>query len=106
MKLLLKVPIINDKKFVDYDGKEKGFFPDDYVTIIGSGTLGNTWYGVTPEERTLMGDPKVDVSVLDSGVAIAVQTIYGPPVQHSTTASQIVLPSYEGMDSVFVMKVK
>lgn len=100
------IPIINDKKFVDYDGKEKGFFPDDYVTIIGSGTLGNTWYGVTPEERTLMGDPKVDVSVLDSGVAIAVQTTYGPPVQHSTTASQIVLPSYEGMDSVFVMKVK
>lgn len=98
-------PIINDKKFVDYDGKEKGFFPDDYVSIIGAGTLGNTWYGVTPEERTLMGDPKVDVSILDSGVAIAVQTIYGPPVQHSTTASQIVLPSYEGMDSVYLMKV-
>ena len=90
----------------DYDGSEKKFFPDDYVTIIGSGTLGNTWYGVTPEERTLLGDPKVDVSVLDSGIAIAVQTIYGPPVQYSTTASQIVLPSYEGMDSVFVIKVK
>ena len=58
-----------------------------------------------PEERTLLGDPKVDVSVLDSGVAVAVQTIYGPPVQYSTTASQIVLPSYEGMDSVYVLKV-
>lgn len=100
------IPIINDKKYKDYDGSEKKFFPDDYVTIIGSGTLGNTWYGVTPEERTLLGDPKVDVSVLDSGIAIAVQTIYGPPVQYSTTASQIVLPSYEGMDSVFVIKVK
>ena len=98
-------PIINDKKFTDYDGKQKGFFPDDYVSVIGAGTLGNTWYGVTPEERTLLGDPKVDVSILDSGVAVAVQTIYGPPVQYSTTASQIVLPSYEGMDSVYVIKV-
>lgn len=98
-------PIINDKKFTDYDGKQKGFFPDDYVSVIGAGTLGNTWYGVTPEERTLLGDPKVDASILDSGVAIAVQTIYGPPVQYSTTASQIVLPSYEGMDSVYVIKV-
>lgn len=100
------IPIINDKKYKDYDGAEKKFFPDDYVTIIGSGILGNTWYGVTPEERTLLGDSKVDVSVLDSGIAIAVQTTYGPPVQYSTTASQIVLPSYEGMDSVFVIKVK
>lgn len=99
------IPIINDGKFKDYDGSDKGFFPDDYVSIVGSGVLGSTWYGMTPEERTLMGDPKVDVTVLDNGVAVAVQTIYGPPVQYSTTASQIVLPSYEGMDSVYVIKV-
>ncbi len=98
-------PIINDNKFKDYDGTDKKFYPDDYITIIGSDILGNTWYGVTPEERTLLGDSKVDVSVLDSGVAIAVQTIYGPPVQYTTTASQIVLPSFEGMDSIYVIKV-
>ena len=68
-------PIINDKKFADYDGNQKAFFPDNYVSVIGAGTLGNTWYGVTPEERTLLGDPKVDVSILDSGVAVAVATI-------------------------------
>ena len=94
-----------DKMFKDYDGTEKKFYPDNYVTIIGSNQLGNTWYGTTPEERTLLGDPKVDVSVLDRGVAIAVKTDYGPPVQVSTTASQIVLPSFEGMDSIYVIKV-
>ena len=99
-------PLINDKKYKDYDGTDKKFYLDDYVSIIGSDILGNTWYGVTPEERTLLGDNKVDVSVLDSGIAIAVQTIYGPPVMHTTTASQIVLPSYENMDSVYVIKVK
>ena len=98
-------PIINNDKFTDYDGTQKGFFPDNYVSVIGSGILGNTWYGVTPEERTLLGDPKVNVSILESGVAVAVQTVYGPPAQYSTTASQIVLPSYEGMDSVYLIKV-
>jgi len=99
------IVLIYNKQYKDYDGTSKKYYPDNYVTIVGANTLGNTWNGVTPEERTLIGDPKVDVSVLDDGTAIAVQTIYGPPVQYSTTASRIALPSFEGMDSVFVMKV-
>lgn len=99
-------PILYDKMYTDYDGKEKKFYPDGYATIIGAGQLGNTWYGVTPEERTLLGDSNVDVSIVDTGVAVAVKTDYGPPVQYSTTASQIVLPSFEGMDSTYVLKVK
>lgn len=99
-------PLIYDKKYKDYSGTQQKFYPDDYVSIIADGTLGSTWMGVTPEERTLMGDPKVDVSVLDSGVAVAIQNIYGPPVRHETTVSQIALPSYEGMDGVYVLKVK
>lgn len=98
--------VLYDKMYTDYDGTEKKFYPDDYVTIIGAGTLGNTWAGVTPEERTLRDDSSVDVSVLESGIAIATQTIYGPPVQYSTTASMLALPSYEGMDGVYVIKVK
>lgn len=100
------VPLIYDKQYKDYDGTANKYFPDDYVTIVGNEALGNTWCGVTPEERTLMGDSKVDVSVLDDGIAIAVKTEYGPPVQHSTTASQICLPSFEGMDSIYTIKVK
>lgn len=99
-------PILYDKMYTDYDGKEKKFYPDGYATIIGAGQLGNTWYGVTPEERTLLGDSNADVSIVDTGVAVAVKTDYGPPVQYSTTASQIVLPSFEGMDSTYVLKVK
>ncbi len=95
-----------NKQYKDYDGTSKKYYPDNYVTIVGANALGYTWNGTTPEERTLIGDPKVDVSVLDDGTAIAVQTIYGPPVQYSTTASRIALPSFEGMDSTFVIKVK
>ena len=98
-------PLIYDKQFKDYDGTAKQFYPDNYVTIIGEDTLGNTWYGTTPEERTLLGDAKADVAVLDRGVAVAVKTDYGPPVLTSTTVSQIVLPSFEMMDAIYVMKV-
>lgn len=101
------IPIIYDKKYRTYNGaSDAKFYPDNYVSIIGDGQLGNLWMGMTPEERTLIGDSKVDVSVLDSGIAIAIQNIYGPPVRHETTVSQIALPSFEGMDGLYVIKVK
>lgn len=99
-------PIIYDKKYKNVNGTEAKFYPDGYVTVIADGQLGNTWMGMTPEERTLIGDPKVDVSVLDSGIAVAIQNIYGPPVRHETTVSQIALPSFEGMDAIVEIKVK
>ena len=99
-------PIIYNKKYKDVSGTEAKYFPDNYVTIISDAQCGFTYMGVTPEERTLMGDPKVDVSVMDSGIAIAIQNIYGPPVRHETTVSQIALPSFEGMDGIFEIKVK
>lgn len=97
--------VVYDKTFRDYDGTTKKFFPDGYVSVVGEDVLGYTWAGMTPEARSLMGDAKIDVAVLDSGIAIATQTTYGAPVQHSVTASQVCLPSFEGMDSVYVMKV-
>lgn len=101
-------PILYDKQFTDYDAQatKKNFFPDDYVTIIGAGYLGNTYRGVTPEQRTLMGSNEADVYVLDNGIAIATKTVYGPPVEYHTTASMLALPSFEGMDDIYTIKVK
>lgn len=101
-----------DKMYQDYDETQKKFYPDNYVTILGSGQLGNTWRGTTPEELTTIGNfmnapqAPVDIAVLDSGIAVAVQNEYKPSFTVTTTASQIVLPSFEGMDSIFVIKVK
>ena len=100
------IPIIYDKKYKNVSGTDAKFYPDGYVTVIADGTLGSLWMGVTPEERTLLGDSKVDVAVMDSGIAIAIQNIYGPPVRHETTVSQIALPSFEGMDGIVELKVK
>lgn len=94
-----------DKMYKDYDSVQKKFYPDGYVTILGSGQLGNTWRGTTAEERTLLGNPLANVYVMENGVAVAIKTEQGPPVSITTTVSQIVLPSFEGMDSIFVIKV-
>lgn len=98
-----------DKTYIDYNEKEKKFYPDDYVTIIGNRQLGNTFRGSTPEEMTVNGnfpDAPVDITILPSGIAVAVQTEYKPAFSIITTVSQVVLPSFEGMDSIYVIKVK
>ena len=97
--------LVYDKQYKNYAGTATKFYPDGYVTIIGEPNLGRTFYGTTPEERTLIGNPSVNVSMVEPGIAVTVKEDYGPPVLASTTVSQIVLPSYEGMDGVYVMKV-
>lgn len=107
--------LVYDKMFKDYDGDEKKFYPDDYITIIGNGQLGNLWSGSTPEEMTtlngfipngLNAPLPVDITVMPNGTAIALKGEYKPGYALVSTASRIALPSFEGMDSVYVIKVK
>ena len=97
--------VLYDKMYIDDDGQEKYFYPDNKVTLLPSSALGKTWFGTTPEERTARQVADVDVSIYGKGIAVAVKTEYGPPAITSVTASEIVLPSYEGMDSTFVIEV-
>lgn len=101
--------VLYDKMYAEKqeDGTETEayFYPDNKVTLLPTGALGRTWFGTTPEERTARQVADVDVTVYGTGIAVAVKTEYGPPAITSTTASEIVLPSYEGMDSTFVIEV-
>lgn len=97
--------LIYDKMFVDEEGNEQYFYPDNKVTLLPAVAVGKTWFGTTPEERTARQVADVDVSIYGTGIAIAVKTEYGPPSKTTTTASEITLPSYEGMDSTYVMEV-
>ena len=97
--------VIYDKMYKDYAGADQNFYPDNYVTLLPAGKLGNTWFGTTPEERTARQVADVDVTMYGTGIAVAVKVEYGPPAKTLTTASEIVLPSFEGMDSVYVYKV-
>lgn len=101
--------VIYDKMYAEKqaDGTEAEFYfyPDNKVTILPSEPVGGTWGGSTPEERTARQVSDVDVTVYGNGIAIAVKTEYGPPALTSITAAMTTLPSYEGMDSTFVLEV-
>ena len=66
--------------------------------------LGGTWYGTTPEEADLIASPTAEVELVNTGVAIT-RIIEEHPVNTNIFASEIVLPSYERMDEVVVIKV-
>ena len=96
--------IVYSKSYKDETGMVKKFYPDGMATLIPDGALGNTWYGMTPEERTLMSRPGADVTIVDGGVAVSV-TVTEDPVQTKTTVSEICLPSFERMDETYTLKV-
>lgn len=96
--------IVYSKQYKDENGVVKKFYPDGMATLIPDGALGNTWFGMTPEERTLIGRPEADVAIVDGGVAVSV-TVTEDPVQTKTTVSEICLPSFERMDETFTLKV-
>lgn len=96
---------IYDKQYRDEDKVAHSFVPDGYVCLIPAGNLGSTWYGTTPEEADLMGaDSNAQVSIVNTGVAIT-RIIEEHPVNVNIFASEIVLPSFERMDEVAVLKV-
>lgn len=96
--------VIYNKKFKDEAGNAKNFYPDNIVMLLPSGALGKTWFGTTPEERTLKSRPDGDVTLVETGIAVAV-TITDDPVNTKTTVSEIVLPSFERMDECYAIEV-
>ena len=97
--------LVYNKLYIGEDGASHKFIPDGVVSAIAgtASSLGTVWYGTTPEERS--GDlAKGTLSIVNTGVSIYTYTTEHPVNTHRVV-SEIVLPSYENMDSVFVMKV-
>lgn len=96
---------IYDKKFKTETGATQNFYPDNFITLLPASTIGNTYYGTTPEEADLQSaNFNGDVSIVETGVAVT--TINLPhPVNKETIVSEIVLPSFERMNEVATIKV-
>lgn len=96
---------VYNKMYVAEDGTTQKFLADGVVSAIAGhvNQLGTVWYGTTPEERS--GDEAAgSLSIVNTGVSVyTYQTPH--PVNTHCVVSEIVLPSYECMDSVVVMKV-
>lgn len=96
---------IYNKSFTDENGVEKYYAADNAMVLLPSGALGATVYGTTPEEIDLMsGFGNASVRVVNTGVAVTTSKQYGPPVTVETIVSELVLPSFERMAEVFVIK--
>lgn len=86
-------------------GDAKTFFPDGVVSFLPNGTLGNMYYGVTPEEanRNSSGNSKynntsTNAEIVEQG--IAVQTMVNEhPVEIEILVSAMMLPSLNNMGS-------
>lgn len=97
--------VVYDKQYKDESGTVQNFVPNGYVALVPDGSLGNTWFGTTPEEADLRGNASnADVSIVNTGIAVT-QIVDPHPVNINTFASEIVLPSYERMNEVALIKV-
>lgn len=95
---------INDKKYKDEKGIPQRYIADDIFTLIPDGTLGNTWFGTTPEESDLLSGSVANVSIVDTGVAVTTSKEIDP-VTVNTKVSQICLPDFPTADQVYVIDV-
>lgn len=96
--------LVYKKKYKDEEGKVHQFVPDGFVAFVPEGNLGKTWFGMTPEELAKLEAKEVDVTILPSGVAVAIVTTYDSTMQTMTVVSETLLPSYERMDSVYLLE--
>lgn len=97
--------LVYNKLYVGEDGASHTFVPDGVVCGVSANvtTLGSIWYGTTPEERSgSLTDGTL--AIVNDGVAVYTYAT-NHPINTHCIVSEIVLPSYENMDSVFVMKV-
>lgn len=95
---------VYDKIFVDENGVSQYFIPDGYISAQSAGVyLGDVMFGTTPEERSgSLTDGTL--SLVDTGIALYTYETNHPLNTHCI-CSEIVLPTYQGMDSVVCINV-
>ena len=93
------------RKARDFEGTPVAMYPTDRFTLIGTGTLGNTLYGTTPEEADLAaGIAKADVAVSSKGVAVTTW-VTNDPVNKSIKVSEVCIPTCPQLDKLYIVKV-
>jgi hypothetical protein len=97
--------LVYNKMYIGEDGNVHTFIPDGVVTAVASTatSLGTVWYGTTPEERS-GSETDGSLSIVNTGVAVYTYAT-NHPINTHCVVSEIVLPSYENMDSVCIMNV-
>ena len=95
---------VYDKMYLDETGASKYFIPTGMVSAQSAGVfLGDYVFGTTPEERSgSLTDGSL--SIVETGVSVYTYAT-NHPINTHCVVSMIGLPTFEGMDSVAVIKV-
>lgn len=97
--------VVYSKKYKNESGVSTPYVPADTFVLLPPGTLGNTWFGTTPEESDLMASSTVEnVSVVDTGVAVTTMK-QADPVNVETKITQICLPDFPVADQIIIADV-
>lgn len=96
----------DDTTYYPYDGATPVQYYEDYkVTLMSGTTLGNTVYGVTPEEfDKTHGSGKLDTTMVGTGTAITTM-VKEDPVTVDTKVSVMPIVSFDRADEVFFATV-
>ena len=95
---------VYDKMYVDESVVTQYFIPTNIISCQSAGVyLGDYIFGRTPEERS--GDKATgNLSIVETGISVYTY-VTDHPINTHCIVSMIGLPSFEGMNSVVVMKV-
>lgn len=96
--------ILNDTIYKDATGQHQKYYPDGKVTLLPAYTLGYTNYGTTPTEFDILNGTNNLHShgIYNEGVCVYTNKTIDP-VNVKTIVEMLCLPSFEEMDSVFVL---
>ena len=93
---------VYDNVYVNDAGQTTKYVPDNTFVLMPEGALGETHFGVTPEESDLVTLGTAKVSIVDNGIAV---TTYGTedPVNVETKVSMVALPSFERANEIVIV---
>lgn len=96
--------ILNDAIYKNANGENAKYYPDGKVTLLPAYTLGYTNYGTTPTEFDILnGENNLHShGMYNEGVCVYTNKTIDP-VNVKTIVEMLALPSFEEMDSVFVL---
>lgn len=102
----LTVVFLDDSTYYPYEGASAvQYYENNKVTLMSGTTLGNTVYGVTPEEfDKTHGSGKLDTTMVGTGTAITTM-VKEDPVTVDTKVSVMPIVSFDRADEVFFATV-
>lgn len=96
---------VYDNVYVNENGEDVKYVPDDTLVMMPDGELGKTHVGVTPEESDLTNSLTAEVALVDNYIAVTTHKEHDP-VNVEMKVSMVGLPSFERANEILIIDTK